>query len=157
MLRAALNLQLDAMLVTLGAAARARSRGEPESGTPWSRWLVEDLDLARALATTLAEGDDVPSAHGLGGSLASTDVETAFDHLVARFENLQNLLVGVLSPSAQDSVPNPPVHDRPRGYVADALRRCRTRLTELHRCRREAVAEHPLTPHPRFLPGEWLG
>lgn len=147
LLRLVLDLQLDALLLTLGAAAHAESRGEPEGRTPWKRWLVEDLDLARSLATALVEGDGAP-VPGLGGGLAHGSVESSLDNLTARFENMENLLVGVL--------------DRPgagqpwRGIAGEALQRCRTRLEELHRHRRQTIATIALLNSPS-LPGEWLG
>src|SRR5512143_2204062 len=70
LLRLALDLQLDAMLLALGAAAHADSRGDDERlDVPWRRWLAEDLELARTLAAALVEGEAAP-VPGLGGGVA---------------------------------------------------------------------------------------
>ena len=72
MIRLALDLQLDAMLLTLGAAAHAESRGSDGSeDVPWRRWLGEDLELARTLAAALVEGDAAP-VPGMGAGVAET-------------------------------------------------------------------------------------
>jgi hypothetical protein len=146
MLRLALDLQLDAMLLTLGAAAHAESRRDPELRTPWKRWLVEDLELAAALATALVDADGAP-VPGLGGGLAHGTLESSLENLTARFENMENLLVSVL--------------DRPgtgpwRGAAAEALERCRARLAELHHHRRDAIAA-VVPARSASHPGEWLG
>ncbi|HEX2805570.1 MAG TPA: hypothetical protein VHN80_05320 [Kineosporiaceae bacterium] len=146
-LRLALDLQLDAMLLTLGASAHAETLGEPEQdAVPWRRWLVEDLDLARTLAATLLEGEAAPVT-GLGGGFANGKIDTSLDNLVARYESMEHLLSSAL--------------DRPvsgqhwRGAAAEALHRCRARLTELHHHRRLVIAS--ASHHHTFLPGELLG
>lgn len=146
-LRLALDLQLDAMLLTLGASAHAESRGEPEGPTPWRRWLVEDLELATALATALVDGDSAP-VPGLGGGLAHTSIESSLDTLAARYESMENLLVGILER---------PASGQPwRNAAGEALHRCRNRLAELHRHRRNAISAVAVSSVPS-LPGEWLG
>jgi hypothetical protein len=147
LLRLALDLQLDAMLLTLGAAAHAESRGDDlGAGVPWQRWLGEDLELARTLATALLDGDS-PPLPGLGGGLTADGVEASLDHLVARYSSMENLLCDVL---------NGPHHARPwRAATADALARCRVRLDELHVHRRDVIATSAV--RSGFLPGELLG
>lgn len=147
LLRLALDLQLDAMLLTLGTAAHAEIRGAPRCRTPWRRWLVEDLDLARSLITALVD-DDGPPVPRLGGDLARAGLRASLDDLTARFENMENLLAGAL---------DRPSSGQPwRGVVGEALQRCRTRLSELrrHRCQEIAIAAEAAAPS---LPGEWLG
>jgi len=147
MLRLTLDLQLDAMLLTLGAAAHAETKGEPDQdAVPWRRWLVEDLDLARALAATLLEGEAAPIA-GLGGGFAGGEVDTSLDNLAARYESMEQLLIGALA--------RPAAGQHWRGAATDALHRCRARLTELHHHRRLVIAT--ATHHHTFLPGELLG
>jgi hypothetical protein len=147
MLRLTLDLQLDAMLLTLGASAHAETKGETdEDAVPWRRWLVEDLDLARALAATLLEGDAAPMT-GLGGGFASGEVDTSLENLVARFESMEQLLIGALD--------RPASGQHWRGAATDALHRCRARLTELHHHRRLVIAT--ASHHHTFLPGELLG
>jgi hypothetical protein len=146
-LRLALDLQLDAMLLTLGAAAHSEAKGEnPDRGVPWRRWLVEDLDLARALAATLLEGEAAP-VPGLGGGFAGASVETSLENLSARYESMEKLLLGVLE--------RPAVGQRWRGPAAEALHRCKARLAELHEHRKLVISS---TSRVRtFLPGELLG
>jgi hypothetical protein len=109
--------------------------------------LIEDLDLARSLATALVDNDGAPIP-GIAGGGASSCVDTSLENLTARFENMENLLVGILD--------RPSTGQPWRGVVGEALKRCRTRLEELRRHRRQTiatVAALPVTSHP----GEWLG
>jgi hypothetical protein len=147
LLRLALDLHLDAMLLTLGAAAHAQAQGDDaDDGVPWQRWLAEDLDVARALATTLFEGEAAP-VPGLGGRFANAGVHTSLENLAARYESMEKLLTDVL--------------DRPsngqhwRGPATEALQRCRRRRLELHHHRRVVIAA--ASPPVTFLPGELLG
>lgn len=147
MLRLTLDLQLDAMLLTLGAAAHAETKGElDEDAVPWRRWLIEDLDLARALAATLLEGEAAPIT-GLGGGFAGGEITTSLDNLAARFESMEQLLVGALA--------RPAIGQHWRGAATEALHRCRGRLSELHHHRRLVIAT--ASHHHTFLPGELLG
>jgi hypothetical protein len=147
LLRLALDLQLDALLLTLGASVHADSRGESEERTPWRRWLVEDLELARTLAAALLDGDGAP-VPGLGGGLAHGSVESSLENLSARYESMEKLLVGLLD--------RPSVGQAWRLPAGEALQRCRSRLAELHRHRREVITAVAVTQAPS-LPGEWLG
>jgi hypothetical protein len=154
LLRLALDLQLDAMLLTLGAAAHAESRVATEPGdrgaVPWQRWLVEDLDLARALAVTLLEGEGAP-VPGLGGGFANARVSTSLDNLAARYESMEKLLLGVLGR---------PTTGYWRPTATEALVRCRARLRELHDHRRAAMADSGAASSANgsaFRPGELLG
>jgi hypothetical protein len=142
LLRLALELQVDAMLLTIGAAARA----EDADQVPWRRWAVEDLDAARMLAQTLLAHDATPpAALGSGGLGAAPD---ALGDLVARYTSMEGLLVGALE----------------RGYAGQAWRpvareaqaRCRARLEELHRHRGATHQPQP-DAQRRYLPGELLG
>ena len=147
LLRLVLDLQLDAMLLTLGAAAHAESRGDSERRTPWKRWLVEDLDLARILAIALVDGDGAP-VPGLGGGLAHAGPDASLENLMARFENMENLLVGIVDGLGAGR--------SWCGVAGEALERCRARLAELGKHRRSEIATIALV-NSQSLPGEWLG
>lgn len=147
LLRLALDLQLDAMLLTLGASAHAENRGDAEERTPWKRWLVEDLELARTLASALVDGDSAPVA-GVGGMLAHGALETSLENLGARYQSMERLLVSLLD--------RPVAGQQWRAPAVEALHRCRARLAELHRHRREAIAA-AATAESASLPGLWLG
>lgn len=148
LLRLALDLQLDAMLLTLGAAAHADGRGETSVTVPWQRWLEEDLELALTLAAVLVDAEGAPLPV-LGGGYAHNEVDTSLENLSARYESMENLLTDVLDgPSAGQSW---------RGPAGETLARCRARIVELHRHRREAIRSTAAEPSTPFLPGEWLG
>jgi hypothetical protein len=145
-LRLALDLQLDAMLLTLGAAAHAesgvdlvhrgddRARGDDvaRGDVPWRRWLVEDLELARMLAAVLLEWETAP-VPGFGGGFAPTTVETSLENLVARYSSMETLLSGLLDRAHCGQAW--------RAAATESLSRCRARLDELHRHRRAVITE----------------
>jgi hypothetical protein len=141
-LRLALDLQVDAMLLALGAAAHA-----DDEQIPWRRWVVEDLDVARMLARTiLSEHVEPPTVMGTG--MLGTDAEAALDDLIARYSSMHDLLGDVL---------RRPYAGQPwRRTAHEAFDRCAARLDELHRHRGTASVR---TAHrcPEFLPGELLG
>ncbi len=143
LLRLALDLQVDAMLLTLGAAAGACD----EDPVPWRRWVVEDLDVARLLAqAVLAEGGGRPEALGAGYLGAAS--ETLLDDLVARYASMEDLLADVLGH---------PYEGQPwRPAAREAWTRCRTRLLELHRYR-GTMAARAADRGRSYLPGELLG
>jgi hypothetical protein len=147
LLRLTLDLQLDAMLLTLGAAAHAESRGDDvEGGVPWRRWLVEDLELARTLAAVLLEGEAAP-VPGLGGGFSNSTIDTSLENLAARYASMEDLL-GSLLERPQQGQPW-------RAAAAQALCHCRARLDELHGHRREMLST--VAGRTSFLPGELLG
>jgi hypothetical protein len=111
---------------------------------------VEDLEQARTLTSTLlvADVEPAPALGGVHGSAAAN----ALDNLVARYESMEQLLVGVLR--------RPHSGQAWRPAAAEALVRCRTRLAELHTHRsaaRAAVAAAAGSRDRSFLPGELLG
>jgi hypothetical protein len=143
LLRLALDLQVDAMLLTLGAAARAPD----DDQVPWRRWVIEDLDAARMLARTLLAGNVDPPA-ALGTGRLCTEVDSALEDLIARYAAMDDLLRGAL---------RRPYAAQPwRPAAREALTRCEVRLGELHRHRGRA-AVRAADECPRFLPGELLG
>jgi hypothetical protein len=146
--RLALELQLDALLLTLGGAAQAGSGQEPHRvrPLPWQRWLVEDLDLARELAAVLIASDDavVPA---LGGGLADFCADTSLDNLADHYTSMERLLADLLTR---------PSSSRWRMAALDAVTRCRARLVEVHELRRHTLVTAPAEGRS-FLPGELLG
>lgn len=127
LLRLCLDLQLDSMLLTLGAAAAQRVRDDeawvPGAAPPWRRWVDEDVELAASLAAdALGGGATLPST--LGTETDHRAPETVLDNLVARYEWMSELLSDLL-------VRDVPGAEGWRPRVRDALFRCRTRLADL--------------------------
>jgi hypothetical protein len=142
-LRLALELQLDAMLLTLGAAARSARYDD----IPWQRWLVEDLEAARALAVTILAADGAPSP-ALGRGQAGAYPDQAISDLVARYESMQDLVAEVMQR---------PIAGQPwRPTARTAQQRCRDRLLELHEARAGLMTVSIDDSHS-YLPGELLG
>jgi hypothetical protein len=160
LLRLCLDLQLDALLLALGALAadRAQEAGPVEgpshtapsvsASIPWHRWVGEDVDLAcRLAAEALAGNASLPPS--LGSDLGHAIPATIIDDLVARYAAMLGLLQD-LSDASNGAV-------RPEG-MDEAIARTEARLAELR--------EHLLLVTPptgidlrahRFLPGELLG
>jgi hypothetical protein len=144
LLRLCLDLQLDAMMLTLGALAT-----DPEDGIPWRRWISEDIDLACALAEDAIAGNAaLPPT--LGSDLSHAMPATAIDDLVAHYRSM----LGLLEDLARRTDPS----GRP-ARIDEDISRCQARLDELR--------GHRLVPTPstgidvrarqHFLPGELLG
>ena len=151
LLRLCLDLQLDALLLTLGALAVDPSPdGDPDAaGIPWRRWIGEDVDLACRLASeALAGNAALPPT--LGSDLSHAVPVTTIDDLVARYASMLGLL-GDLSRRSEGAA-------RPQG-LDEAIARCEARLAELRR--HKLVATPPaglqMRPERQFLPGELLG
>lgn len=155
LLRLSLDLQLDALLCTLGAAATTGGPGGDDDDAPpgrqagrtarFHRWLAEDLDVASRLAA-VAVGVDAPLPTGLGQRLGDTR-QVATDLLV-RFEAMQVLLADVAGSRARDAercapeVAGPRPDGAARGgppagdgdaAVRRALVHCERRVEELRR------------------------
>jgi hypothetical protein len=150
LLRLCLDLQLDALLLTLGASAvDPAPEGGPDAAIPWRRWIGEDVDLAcRLAAEALAGNAALPPT--LGSDLGHAVPVTTIDDLVARYSSMLGLL-GDLSRRSEGA-------SRPQG-LDDALARCEARLAEL---RRHKLVNTPptgidLRTEHQFLPGELLG
>ena len=153
-LRLALDLQVDSMLLALGAAARDHT-----DHVPWQRWLIEDLELAQVLTAALVESQVEPTP-ALGGATSGM-ARDSLDNLVARYASMEELL--------HAAVRRPHTGQSWRAAASHALIRCRTRLEELHLHRaaiheraaavRQAGAESSTDPSQRaaFFPGELLG
>ena len=162
LLRLCLDLQLDALLLTLGALAvdpapedRPASDTLPStgaagtSGIPWRRWISEDVDLACQLAAAALAGNaTLPPT--LGSDLSHAVPVTTIDDLVARYDSMLGLL-GDLS-RRSDGV------NRPQG-LDEAMARCEARLSELrgHKLVNTPPSGINLRSEHQFLPGELLG
>jgi hypothetical protein len=158
LLRLCLDLQLDALLLALGALAADRVHDAPPAegsthtappvaGTiPWHRWVGEDVDLAcRLAAEALAGNAALPPS--LGSDLGHAIPVTIIDDLVARYSSMLGLL--------QD------LADRTGGQadgIEEAIARTEARLAELreHRLMATPPTGIDLRGH-QFLPGELLG
>lgn len=150
LLRLCLDLQLDALMLTLGALAVEPA---PEGGSapdiPWRRWIGEDVDLACRLAgEALAGNAALPPT--LGSDLAHAVPVTTIDDLVPRYRSMLGLL-GDLSRRTEGAA-------RPQG-LDEALARCEARLAELreHKLVNTPPTGMALRPGRQFLPGELLG
>jgi hypothetical protein len=157
LLRLCLDLQLDALLLTLGAAAaytepgrRARGSAAGDGTPPWRRWLDEDVELAVTLASDARAGHaTLPST--LGTELDHAVPATVVDNLDARFRSMRSLLIEL---TAQ------PDRDGPwRAGLQDALSRCEQRMAELRAHRLEVTPPRGITVpvDHHYLPGELLG
>lgn len=170
LLRLSLDLQLDAMLLVLGASAV----GRPEDSMPWRRWLGEDVDLAWELTTTaLAVHGGLPST--LGPDLASADPRQLTEDLLARYTSMCSLLEDLLArdsarSDATDAAGNGPAWHE---HIKAALVRYQARVAEL-RAHQVALSRGTGVPAPSssgqepgiavsrgpsraYLPGELLG
>lgn len=126
--RLCLDLQLDALLLTLGAGAASEPGRE---ALPWRRWLTEDLALAVELArTALAGGEDLPGR--LGGT---TDGEShrVVEDLSAHYLAMHTMLLDLAGSTFGSALPG--------SRLGQALEHCRRRLQEL-----DAVTGPPTGP-----------
>jgi hypothetical protein len=161
LLRLCLDLQLDALMLTLGALAvdtapedgpasdTAPATSAGTSGIPWRRWISEDVDLACQLAgAALAGNAALPPT--LGSDLSHAVPVTTIDDLVARYTSMLGLL-GDLS-RRSDGVARPRALD-------EAMTRCEARLSELrgHKLVNTPPSGIDLRAGHQFLPGELLG
>ena len=157
LLRLCLDLQLDALLLTLGALAvdtapedaPASATPASASGIPWRRWIGEDVDLAcRLAAEALAGNAALPPT--LGSDLSHAVPVTTIDDLVARYSSMLGLLADLSRRS--DGPGRPPALD-------EAMARCEARLSELrgHKLVHTPPTGIDLREQHQFLPGELLG
>jgi hypothetical protein len=158
LLRLCLDLQLDALLLTLGALAAdaagdgvssASSTAPVPGAIPWRRWIADDVDLACKLAReAMAGGAALPPT--LGSDLGHAVPVATIDDLVARYRSMLGLL-GDLSRRSEGSA-------RPAG-LDEAMNRCEARLSELrgHRLVETPPTGIDLRSEQHYLPGELLG
>jgi hypothetical protein len=160
LLRLCLDLQLDSLLLSLGALAADRGRDAGSwtdrfahapavaGSIPWHRWVTEDVDLAcRLAAESLAGNASLPPSLGFDGRHAMPS--TIIDDLVARYRSMLGLLEDLSLRTAGAG--------RPEG-MEEAIARTRGRLAELseHKLLATPPAGINLREH-QFLPGELLG
>lgn len=161
LLRLVLDLQLDALLMGLGAAAVQESRSHPSpapatsdaaSSAPWPRWAIEDIDLARTLAAeAVNSGAALPAT--LGSEPEGHEEPVILARLAARYESMRNLLADL---QARGS-------DLPtvgQAHLHDLMAHCQKRLLELQLVSRSATTSRGSSEHPtehEYLPGELLG
>lgn len=157
LLRLVLDLQLDALLLGLGAAAVQESRSNPATAAPpiptacppWPRWATEDIDLARTLATeTVNNGAALPAT--LGPEPAAQEERVVLDRLAARYESMCQLLSDLLA----RTTPELPTANRSR--LRTLMAHCQKRLAELRAVTVPATAHGSAVGH-EYLPGELLG
>lgn len=159
LLRLCLDLQLDALLLTLGALAADHAPDAsddrstpatpaPAGGLPWHRWISEDVDLACQLAAeALAGNAALPPS--LGSTLGHAMPITVIDDLMARYTSMLGLLQDLADSQAGPARP---------GGIDEAIARTQARLAELrqHRALITPPTGIDLRAH-HFLPGELLG
>jgi len=144
LLRLCLDLQLDALLLTLGALAVDPGPGGGDA-IPWRRWISEDVDLACTLAAeALAGNAALPPT--LGSDLGHAVPVTAIDDLVARYSSMRGLLADLARSGGHDG-------------VEQLMGRCEARLAELrdHKLIITPPSGIDLRVEHHFLPGELLG
>lgn len=158
LLRLCLDLQLDAMLLALGALAVDQEpdaveppgdHAPPAQGAiPWRRWITEDVDLACHLAVD-ARARHAALPPTLGSDLAHAMPVTTIDDLVARYTSMQGLLADFARRTEGS---------RPPG-IEEAIERCEARLVELrqHKLVHTPPTGIDLRAEQHFLPGELLG
>ena len=160
LVRLCLDTQLDALLITLGAAAAEEcthhgapaapdgpARPRPTESPPWRRWVQEDLELACALASdTITGGGTLPSTLGL-----DLHRSLVVDSLQAHYQSMTTQLGALTSMAA--------THGHPGTH--QALDRCQHRLAELRQHQLNTATPPSGTPPPtrehHYLPGELLG
>jgi hypothetical protein len=153
-LRLCLDLQLDALLLAVGAASQEPSR----SGPPWRRWVDEDILLARDIATDAQTGGDGPPS-GLGSDLNGSVPFATEKGLHARYTAMAALLSGLISRPRPDHVDQAGPRREDAPGPARTLKHCQDRLAELeaHPWRRPPVDTGGSPTERAYLPGELLG
>lgn len=136
MLKLCLELQVEALLLTLGSSAVASRSTKPGalapggrfaaadgSDLPWSRWLAEDLELACALTRDCVnDGVALPSTMGLPTATSPGD---GLEALAARYSAMAAVVGEMLERT--DAVK----HSHAAAQLTCALKRCEERLEEL--------------------------
>jgi hypothetical protein len=155
-LRLCLDLQLDALLLAVGAAS-----GEPRPlDPPWRRWVDEDVELACTLATdTRTGGAALPLA--MGSDLDRTVPTATIDSLKASYTSMVTLLSDLSARTrGQGALAGRTDEASWQQRVDRTLVQCTERLAELNAHQWELptlrvidLAEADQT----FLPGELLG
>lgn len=146
--RLCLDSQVDALLLTVGAAAAETDEADEADAPPWRRWIAQDVERACSLAAeALTRGAALPSP--LGSDLHRSVPATTIDTLVALYGSMTSRLADLM-------------RIRPSGTsaLAATLQSCQTRLTELERYRLTTTPPRGSSlahSERHFLPGELLG
>jgi hypothetical protein len=164
LLRLVLDLQLDALLLGLGAAAVEATRMtsavpspvEPSATVPpWPRWAIEDIDLARTLAAeTVHSGAALPAT--LGPEPGAQEEQIVLRRLIARYESMRDLLGDLLTRTAR---PQPGGQPAGQTHLHELMAHCQNRLVELRDLTRPELGRRKASypSEHEFLPGELLG
>lgn len=168
LLRICLDLQIDALMLTLAEAARdAVARGavpatralagssmvQDAGAAPWCAWLKEDVEHIFALAADVVErGGALPAV--LGSLVPRRSTRCALDALSAHYDVVQALLVRVRRDIACHRLSG----GAGEPWVDRVLEHHRRRLEALRTPAPATAAGAVPSGHPReFLPGEFLG
>lgn len=155
-LRLCLDLQLDALLLAVGAAS-----GEPRpADPPWRRWVDEDVEVACALATdTRTGGAALPQA--MGSDLDRTVPSATMGSLQASYGSMVTLLSELIARNRSPQAgPSGKGDESWQQRVDRTLEHCTARLAELttHQWERPALRViDQVNTDQTFLPGELLG
>jgi hypothetical protein len=137
LLKLCLELQLEALLLAVGASAVASSSGRvgdrvvtgtsraasSSTDLPWTTWLTEDLELTRALTRDCVEdGIPLPSTMGLP---AGSESSSAVDALAARYSAMAAVVGEMIERT------DPRSHPLAVARLAETLSRCEERLDQL--------------------------
>lgn len=167
LLRLCVDLQLDALLLALGAVAVSRPGPEPEGlrattvepeepgrgpvAVEWLRWVREDVELVTQLAADALEGGAaLPPT--MGTDAEHGDQARTAACLEARYAGMSTLLTQLLT--RRDLYAG---SGGWRPHAREALRRCTARLAELQRVRQASSPSPQRMAHSSAVPGEWLG
>ena len=137
LLKLCLELQLEALLLAVGASAVASSSGRVgdsaitgtsavtsgASDLPWATWLTEDLQLTRALTRDCVK-DGIPLPSTMGLPLGS-EPSSAVDALAARYSAMAAVVGEMIERT------DPRSHPVAVARLVETLSRCEERLDQL--------------------------
>jgi hypothetical protein len=146
LLRLVLDLQLDALLISLGAASRTSLGSSPSWAARWRSWLQDDVHTAQLLWTTLADTD----VDGHMPRPGPGDADAAADDLRESLAKIQDLLT---------ELSQRPTAAAWHTTIQEALSRRHTQLATMPSAPpRAAVNRGGAKPQRRgWAPGELLG
>jgi|NGEPerStandDraft_6_1074524.scaffolds.fasta_scaffold154266_1 hypothetical protein len=127
-LRLCLDLQLDALMLTIGAASGQERATDP----PWRRWVDQDVELACSLAAAArAGGATLPPS--MGSDVDAAVPTATVNGLRASYASMVRLLSDLVTRTADQTAP--PGSPSWRQPVERARDLCVSRLAELDACR----------------------
>jgi hypothetical protein len=154
-LRLCLDLQLDALLLTVGAASSHPNGSRP----PWRRWVNEDIQAACSLAAQAHTGSAGPPS-GLGSDLDRAAPHTTENGLHARYTSMVALLSGLICRPRTEDVGQEHRPQQGTPGMVKALEHYQERLAELETHPWRPPSNHDADrprPEGSYLPGELLG